>query len=96
MFYPPTLMAQSSGVMLTADMAASWPVLCVLALVVLAWGEARVHLSALREWKHEAKAQIEALQRESDTQSQQITHIVEMLAEVRGDLKQLLHRRDVG
>lgn len=88
----PTLLAQTAGVVITTDLAVSWPVLVVLVVVVLAWGEARVHIAALREWKSEAKAQIAALQKGADTQGQQIVHIVEMLTEMRSDVKRLLLR----
>lgn len=94
MFCPLPVLAQAAGVVLTGDIAVSWPVLLVLSLVILAWGEARVHISALREWKREAIVQINALQKGADTQGQQILHIVEMLTEVRSDMKELLHRKD--
>lgn len=70
-----------------------------LAGVVLAWGEARVHISGLREWQKEAQERIKNLELRSqeangraDLQDQRITHILEMLTEMRQDLKSLLQR----
>lgn len=58
----PTLLAQSSGLVLTSDLAVSWPVLVALVLVVLGWGEARVHVSGLREREKAREAQAVALE----------------------------------
>lgn len=70
-----------------------------LAVVAIAWGEARVHISGLREWKREATAKLDALDRQAqdakgraDLQGQQINHILQMLGEMRADLKTLLQR----
>jgi uncharacterized protein YjdB len=96
--YVPTLLAveligEQSGV--TIGLASG------LVIVALAYGEARVHISGLREWKERAMQQIDSLQKENadikgraDLQGQQINHILAMLAEVRDDVKRLL-RRDV-
>lgn len=70
-----------------------------LGLVAIAWGEARVHISGLREWKREAQTKLDGLERQAqeargraDLQGQQINHILQMLTEMRQDLKSLLSR----
>jgi hypothetical protein len=70
-----------------------------LVVVAVAWGEARVNISSLREWKEKAMVQIESLQKENadikgraDLQGQQINHILQMLTEVREDVKRILQR----
>lgn len=57
---PTPLLAQATGVVLTADLSVSWPILVVLSFILLAWGEARVHISGLREWRREAEVKIAA------------------------------------
>lgn len=70
-----------------------------LCVVALAWGEARVHISGLREWKEKATTKIEGLERQAqeargraDLQGQQMNHILQMLTEMRQDMKSLLSR----
>lgn len=95
----PTLFAQASGVVLTSDLQVSWPLLVVFGVVIIGWGEARVHISGLREWKKEAAAEIAALKKETgvlngraDLQGQQMTHILNLLEELRADVKRLLRQ----
>lgn len=70
-----------------------------LGFVFLAYGEARMQISGLREWKSEATQQIKGLQTENatikataSTQGQQITHLLSMMEEVRTDVKSLLRK----
>lgn len=70
-----------------------------LCVVAAAWGEARVHISGLREWKARAQEKLDGLERQSqetrgraDLQGQQINHILQMLTEMREDVKSLLRR----
>lgn len=72
-----------------------------LCVVAIAWGEARVHIAALREWKREAQAEITALKGttaalsgRADLQDQRMNHILELLKEMREDVKSLLRIRD--
>lgn len=71
-----------------------------LLVVGIAWGEARVQISALREWKFEAAEQIKSLQAENaaikstaSVQGTQIASILTLLGELRTDVKTLLNRR---
>ena len=95
----PTLIAQAPGVVLTSELQVSWPLLVVFAVVVIGWGEARVHISSLREWKREASADIAALKKETSVldgranlQGQQMAHILSLLEELRVDVKRLLRQ----
>jgi hypothetical protein len=95
----PTLLADAPGVVLTGDFSASWPVLCVLALVVLAWGEARVHIASLREWKREAtveiaslKAQVSSLEVRDGRTAERLDHMAKQLDGIGADVKALLRR----
>lgn len=68
-------------------------------LVALAWGEARVHIASLREWRREAEvkiasqaAQIAAMEvRESRTVAR-LDHLTEQLSRMDGKLDRLLAR----
>jgi peptidoglycan hydrolase CwlO-like protein len=86
-----TILGESDGV--TVGLAIA---LCVVAI---AWGEARVHISGLREWKKEAQVKIDGLERQAqdaksraDLQGQQINHILQLLTEMREDVKSLVRR----
>lgn len=94
----PTILAQATPEALREW----WPFLLAAAGIIGTWGESRVHISGLREWKKEASAEIAALKRENtvltgraDLQGQQMTHILSLLEELRKDVKQLLGRKDV-
>lgn len=86
-----TMLGETDGV--TIGLAVG---LCVLGV---AYGEARVHISSLREWKAKAQEKLDGLERQSqeargraDLQGQQINHILQMLTEMREDVKSLLRR----
>lgn len=94
----------NAPIVLAADvLSEASPITIGFAVVIVglgvAWGETRVHVSGLREWKSKAEQQIEALQTENadikgraNIQGQQIAHIIEMLTELRTDVKRLLER----
>jgi hypothetical protein len=73
-----------------------------IVLVALAWGEARVHIASLREWRREAEvkiasqaAQIAAMEvRESRTVAR-LDHLTEQLSRMDGKLDRLLARNAV-
>lgn len=86
-----TLLGQTDGITIGLAIA--------LVAVALAWGEARVHISGLREWKAKAQEKLDGLERQTqeargraDLQGQQINHILQMLTEMREDVKSLLRR----
>ena len=65
------------------------------------WGETRVHVTGLREWKREAqaelsslKATVTALSGRADLQDERMNHILSLLQELRADVKSLLGRKD--
>lgn len=97
--HSPTPLAQAIAPVLAAELAQFWPFLVVIAALILAWGEARFHLAGLREWKREAQVKIDGLERQAqesrgraDLQGQQINHILQLLGEMRADVKTLLQR----
>lgn len=98
MFYP-ALLAQAPGVVLTGEFAATWPILVVQAMVVLAWGEARSQITSLREWKREAtveiaslKAQVSSLEVRDGRTAERLDHMAKQLNDIGADVKALLRR----
>lgn len=73
-----------------------------LIIIAIAWGEARVHIAGLREWRREAEvkiaaqaAQIAAMEvRESRTVAR-LDHLTEQLRGMDGKLDRLLARSAV-
>jgi membrane protein implicated in regulation of membrane protease activity len=95
----PVLLAQASGVVLTTDVAVSWPVLVAFLVLAVAYGEARVHIASLRDRATEQKGKTEALEgrvavveSRTDRTDGRVDHVLELLTEVRSDVKRLLER----
>jgi hypothetical protein len=94
----PTVAAQ---VGIAATILEWWPVILAFVGLVVMGGEARIHITGLREWKREAQAEITslkatvtALSGRADLQDQRMNHILSLLEELRADVKRLLERRD--
>lgn len=73
-----------------------------LGLAFLAYGEARVHVSGLREWKREAaveiaslRAQVASLEVRDGRTAERLDYMARHLVEIGADVKSLLQRRDV-
>lgn len=84
---PPLLLAAevlSEGSPVTIGLA------CGLVVVAVAWGESRVHISSLREWKREAEVKIAKLELAQGRTDEQLSSINKLLTEVRGMVLQLL------